>query len=126
MTDPAEPTGAEIFVYVAGPYTKPDPAVNVKRALDAGAELSSRGYVPYIPHLTHFRHMHSPADYEQWMREDFAWLKQCHVMLRLGGESSGADREHAYANRIKIPVVHSIDELDRLNKLAMVKGMFDK
>jgi hypothetical protein len=38
------------------------------------------------------------------MRMDFDWLRACDVLLRLPGESSGADREAALAREFGIAV----------------------
>ena len=82
-----------IKVYVAGPYSKGDIAVNVRNAIQVGEKIASFGMIPYIPHLTHFWHLlHShPVDY--WYRYDFHWLDVCDCLLRLPGESHGADEE---------------------------------
>ena len=93
-------------VYVAGPYTRPDPCVNTKRAVDAGQELLDAGLVPFVPHLTHFWHTMRPNDYKVWLAYDLHWLRQCEVLLRLSGESSGANKEVTEAERLGIPVYH--------------------
>jgi len=82
-----------VKVYIAGPYSKGDIAVNVRNAIQAGEKIASFGMIPYIPHLTHFWHLlHShPADY--WYQYDFYWLDVCDCLLRLPGESQGADEE---------------------------------
>lgn len=98
-------------IYVAGPYTKPDPVVNTRKAIEAANELFDLGYAPYVPHLTLFWHFAFPRPYEDWMRLDFQWVKQCDALLRLPGESSGADREVIVAQEAGIPVFRSIYEL---------------
>lgn len=95
-------------VYVAGPYTKGDVAVNVKRALDAGQQLAEWGFVPFVPHLTHFWHLQHPRDYDWWMGYDMEWLTLCHALLRLPGDSLGADAEVRHALASGIPVFHTI------------------
>ncbi len=45
------------------------------------------------------------------MEIDFAWLESCDVVLRLDGESSGADREVEHAKNKGIKVVYSFIEL---------------
>lgn len=98
-------------VYVAGPYTKPDPCVNTHNAIRAAEELWDAGFVPFVPHLTHLWHTVSPRPYEDWLAYDLHWLQGCDALLRLPGESSGADKEVAYARTRGIRVVHSIAEL---------------
>jgi len=98
------------YVYVAGPYTGGDVVQNVRRAMTAANDLLVAGYTPHVPHLCHFLHLLNPQPYEVWMRLDFAWLEKCDVMVRLSGESSGADREELAARKLGMPVV-LIDEL---------------
>lgn len=100
-----------IKVYVAGPYTKGDVAQNVAKAIRAANDLVNLGFYPFVPHLTHFWHLICERPYEDWLRLDLAWIEDCHVILRLPGESSGADGEERFAAKKGIPVVHSIEEL---------------
>ena len=95
-------------VYIAGPYTKGDVAVNVRRAIQAGQEILDAGHSPYIPHLTHFWHFLIPAPWEQWIKHDEAWIGVCHAVLRLEGESVGADGEVKLAESLGIPVFHDM------------------
>lgn len=98
-------------VYVAGPYTKGDVAQNVKLAIAAGDRLIGLGFAPFIPHLSHFQHMLYGRPYETWLALDFEWLRACDAVLRLAGDSAGADREVALAIELKIPVFNYVHEL---------------
>jgi hypothetical protein len=98
-------------VYVAGPYSGGDTVANINRAIFNGDWLLSLGYVPFIPHLTGFWHLIHPHKYEDWLAYDMAWLRMCDAILRLPGESPGADREEQEAMRIGIPVFLSVPEL---------------
>jgi hypothetical protein len=98
-------------IYVAGPYTKGDVAVNVRTAVRAGIEIIKAGHAPFVPHLCHFMHYLEPHHYEIWMAQDFEWVRACHALLRLPGESSGADREVALAEALGIPVYRDMSEL---------------
>ena len=100
-----------MIVYVAGPYTTPDVAINMKNAMDAAAQLIEIGYTVVVPHLSHFLHMNNPQPYETWMRMDLEILEKCDAVLRIFGESPGADRETARAYELGIPVYRSIEEL---------------
>ena len=101
----------KIFVYVASPYTKGDVAVNVRVNVEAGDKIARLGFVPFIPLLTHFWHMLFPHPYEFWTAMDLHWIYNCDALLRLPGESSGADAEVAYAQRLGIPVFYTIEAL---------------
>ena len=100
-----------IRVYVAGPYTKSDPAVNTRNAVDLGSVLLDTGYTPFIPHLTHLWHLIHPRPYGEWLDYAMQWLSQCDVVFRMNGESNGADKEVQFALASGIPVVYSIAEL---------------
>jgi len=98
-------------VYIASPYTKGDTAINVKRQLDTFDILMDKGYFPFAPLYSHFQHMAHPRPYEDWMTYDLEWILVCDCVLRLDGESSGADREVAHAKEHGIPVYYSLEEL---------------
>lgn len=98
-------------VYIAGPYTKGDVAINVRNAILIADAVYQLGYHPYIPHLTHFWHMLCPKEYEQWLAVDLIWLRECDVVLRVPGESNGADKEVEAALEMGMLVFYSLEEL---------------
>lgn len=100
-----------IHVYIASPYTKGDVALNVARSFMMADELINHGFAPFSPLTCHFQHMMFPQEYETWMKLDLAWIGKCDALLRLDGESSGADREVEYANKKGIPVFSSLNAL---------------
>lgn len=93
-----------IFIYVAGPYTRPDPVVNTSRAIQFGNWLLDRGYRPFIPHLSMYQHFLQERHWQEWLDIDFDWIQKCDVLIRMPGESAGADQEVTLAERSKIPV----------------------
>src|SRR5450759_4984708 len=99
-------------VYVAGPYSQGDVAVNVRNAYAAANHLADLGFAPFVPHATHFWHLLFPRPYEFWLELDNQFLPCCQAVLRLPGPSSGADREVALAASIGIPVFTDIDALE--------------
>lgn len=98
-------------VYIAGPYTKGDVAENVANAMDFADQLMAQGHVPYVPHLSHFQNLMWPHPYEDWTKLGLAWLAQCDAVLRLPGESNGADVEVLEAQRLGIPIYYDISDL---------------
>ena len=98
-------------IYVSGPYTKPDPVENTHKAIQVGNRLRDAGHFPFIPHLTLLWHSVTPKPYDFWMEYDFEWVKACDAVLRMPGESSGADREVALAEQLGIPVFYSEADL---------------
>jgi hypothetical protein len=98
-------------VYVAGPYTIGDPAVNTRNMILACDMVLESGFVPYCPLLTHFWHFISPKHYQVWCAYDLVWVEACDCLLRIPGESSGADKEIEYALKLNKPVFYSIQEM---------------
>lgn len=100
-------------VYIASPYSAGDAEENVMRQIEVANVLLNAGLCPYVPLLTHFWHARTPRDYEDWMRLDAEWLRCSDVVLRLPGESAGADREAALARELGIPVLPSVGNVLR-------------
>jgi hypothetical protein len=101
-------------IYVAGPYTKGDVAQNVRAAANVYDYLGRMGHTPFNPHLTHFQHMLFPQPYEFWLAQDMEWLKVCDAVFRLDGESSGADKEVAWAVEHGLPIYYSVFDVPRV------------
>ncbi len=98
-------------IYIAGPYTMGDVAQNVRNAVFAGDKLWDMGYVSIIPHLFHFWHYISPKGWQEWMDMDIVLLGKCDGLLRLDGESKGADIEVTLAKDLNIPVYYDIKDI---------------
>ena len=111
-----------IKVYIASPYTLGDIAVNVKRQIDAVDELMNYGFAPFAPLYSHFQHMVHPRPYEDWVDVDLEWVKVCDCVLRLDGESKGADGEVNLAQTMGKPIFYSVEDVaiyyGELNKTA--------
>lgn len=105
-------------IYIAGPYTRGDTAQNVRNAIVAGNNVAALGHTPYIPHLTHFWHMLIPRPIEFWYRFDIEWLKVCDAVLRLPGESKGADEEVRIAKDMDKPVYENFADIPRARGLV--------
>ncbi len=98
-------------VYIAGPYTRPEPVENVRRAIAVADELLAAGHLPYLPHLTMLWNLVAPKPVAAWYDYDLRWLPACDCVLRIPGESTGADAEVAEAERLGIPIYHSVGEI---------------
>lgn len=98
-------------VYIASPYTLGDTGENVKKQLEAADILIDMGFCPVAPLLMHFMHIFRPRPYGDWMELDCEMVLRSDVLLRLPGESPGADKEVTLAKRRKIPVVYGYKEL---------------
>jgi len=100
-----------IKVYIASPYTDTDQAQAVKTQIDAAEMLYERGFNCYVPLLSHFTHMIHPRKYSHWIEIGLDWVSSCDCLLRLPGESRGADKEEQLARKMNLPVFHSIKEI---------------
>lgn len=103
-------------VYIAGRMTNGGQANGydidaIRHAITINNQLVERGYAPFCPQLSVFAEMLHPVSYEAWLGMDLTWIEVCDVVLRLPGESKGADREVAHATSKGIPVVASVGEL---------------
>jgi hypothetical protein len=102
----------KFMVYIAGPYTGGDTEENVKKAVEAGNYIRRESWwniVPVIPHLLHLAHSIEPKAYGYWMAWDLDLLARCDALLRLPGDSPGADIEVKTAMDWGMPVVYDID-----------------
>lgn len=98
-------------VYIASAYSLGYQVENIRVAIDAGNTLADLGFLVYIPHLNftwHLVYHHEPMF---WYEHDLGWLRVCDAVLRLPGESWGADQEVREAERLGIPVFTDIDAL---------------
>lgn len=94
----------ELLIYVAGPYTHPDPVSTTRVAVDAFEVLVEGGFTPFVPHLTLLLDLIHPHPADFWYAYDLRLLLRCDVLLRLPGYSPGADREVEFAQAHGIPV----------------------
>lgn len=104
-------------IYIAGPISRGDLKHNLQQARDAGLALLQAGFAPLIPHLTCFFANDFPellpagTTHEDWMAVDLPWVACADAILRLPGESKGADAEEALAKSLDIPVFYNVDDL---------------
>ena len=101
----------KVRIYIASPYTIGDQAQNVKVQLDMFDKLRKLGLIPFAPLWSHFQHIVHPLSYDEWLEWDFRWLEMCDFVLRLPGESRGADMEVKHAEEKGITVFYGLDDL---------------
>lgn len=92
------------LVYIAGPYTNPDPVLNVRRACVVADELVKAGAAVVVPHLSMLWHLTSPASIDEWYERDLDVLAHCDALVRFYGPSTGADREVEFARDLDLEV----------------------
>jgi hypothetical protein len=90
------------LIYVAGPITR-DPFGCVRQSLDAWERLRALDAVPFCPQWSVLPEMVKQRHYEEWMAYDFDVIAHCDALVRLPGESPGADREIEHAETVGIP-----------------------
>lgn len=102
------------YIYLASPYTHPDPSVQRQRYHDvtlAVAQLVDAGHIVYSP-IAHFHpiaELHSlPGDYTFWSRINTAMLRGAQALhvLQLDGwkHSKGVQAEIDLALRLELPI----------------------
>lgn len=112
-------------VYVAGPFRSMNAngklnawgvQQNVMRAMAMGLEVFKRGHAALIPHSNtmFFSDADGCAD-SVWLDADIELLNRCDAVLVTPDweRSSGARAEVAHARERGIPVLLSLEELDR-------------
>lgn len=113
-----------MLVLIAGPYqsgTGGDPekmAANLRRLEEAAWPVFQAGHVPMIgewvalPVLASAgASVHDPLAGEVMYPTAQRLLQHCDAVLRLPGESTGADQDVAIARERGIPVYHDVAEL---------------
>ncbi len=120
-------------IYTAGPIRKGNIWENVAQADDAMLALMMAGFSVINPMLSCWAGAASDENLEAircgcrphplahggfrklgaepWLTMDLELVKRSDAVLRLPGESSGADGEVAHARSLGIPVFHSVDEV---------------
>lgn len=108
------------WVYIAGPITIGDTHRHVHVAMGTWRWLFDRGCTPICPHWSALQQMAFPMDLDRWLEYDLRLLSACDALLRLPGESKGADREVEFARDHGIPVFDRVDHM--MDCLFGVKG----
>lgn len=124
------------LIYIACPLTRGDTTENVARADAAMLALMRAGFGVHNPALScyagaagemiasdkrdlpHFIFPDAKAHgdfrsitHADWLTMDKIIVSRCDAVLRIPGESTGADIETAHAAELGIPVFHTLHEL---------------
>ena len=98
-------------VYLSGPITKGDREHNFAQACDAQKRLMLAGFAVLNPMLS----MQLPGAWDiphaTWIENDLPWIEDADILLRLPGDSVGADTEVNHALEHEINVIWDIDAL---------------
>jgi len=99
------------LVYIASPYTIGDVAENVANQEETAHKILDIGHCPIVPLLSHYLHIRRQRKYEDWIKMDMAIIPRVDVVLRLPGESKGADREVELAKELGIRIIYDLKDL---------------
>lgn len=105
------------LVYVAGPITG-DPFGCVRQAAEAFDRCRAAGVVPFLPQLSVIHEMVRPLPYEAWLDYDRDVIRHCEALVRLPGDSPGADSEVALAHQLRLPVFDAPEDWPLLERWA--------
>jgi hypothetical protein len=94
------------LIYIAGPYTLPDPVLNLHRALEVAEEVEHIGGAVLVPHLSMIWHIVSPDEEIVWYERDLQQMARCDAVVRFPGDSVGADKEVKEAERMGLPIFY--------------------
>jgi len=79
------------------------------------------GFLPFAPLYSHYIHERHQKSYDAWMETDYEWIDVCDCILRLPGESGGADLEVKYAQKTGKLVFYTLKELVEYFKSNLMK-----
>jgi hypothetical protein len=106
------------WCYISGPYSKGDTGNNVNVAMNQWAWMKEThpNILTICPHWSHFQHILTPLDYEVWIEYDLDLIETLSrsgpgCILRMSGESEGADCECALAEKLGVPIVRTAKQL---------------
>jgi hypothetical protein len=117
----------KLLVYVAGPISKGDIVENCRQAHDAGMALIRAGLSVIVPHGNCFWGNVTLANadafvpevqpgglgHAAWVGMDLEIVRRCDAVLRLPGDSVGADLEVAEAAAMLMPVFGTVEGVVR-------------
>ena len=98
------------MVFISGPISS-NALSCVRESVPVYKAFMDQGAVPVGLQFGIIAEMVDPFTYEEWMDYAFGLIDHCSALVRLPGESSGADREVAYAEALGIPVHYAPEEL---------------
>ena len=115
------------IVYLAGPITLGDWEHNFCQGVSAQRHLMRDGYAVWNPMLSMMMSKKLEAlplglTHKDFEENDMPLVAVSNAVLRLPGESRGADNEIALALSLGIPVFHSIEELQECLPVSDVKS----
>lgn len=113
-------------VYVSGPLTSSGLEThNAREAITVAEELWQRGYQPFCPHLTVlWGFLYPEKPHAEWIEMDKGWVDVCDILVRIPGQSKGADMEveHAFSQNIPVFTLEWDDLLQEYDLQPLLKN----
>lgn len=100
-------------IYIAGPMAKPPMDDNIRRAMSTGEALMRLGFSFIMPQLCFYFAVHYPHSWKEWLELNKPLVLKSDGLIRLDGESEGADLEVSWATEAGIPVFRAVSEIER-------------
>jgi hypothetical protein len=97
------------LVYLSGAITRGDKNVNWFVAAQAQVALMRAGFAVINPMSSMLMPESVNIDWETWLLMDERIIEACDFLIRIPGDSDGADREVAHALALGIPVHYPQD-----------------
>jgi len=73
--------------------------------------LIDAGFAPFCTHLSWYLDQAGEIDHATWMEVDLPWVEVSDAVLRLSGESDGAEIETVRARSLGIPIFRGVAEI---------------
>lgn len=118
MSDFARPT-----IYIAGPYSSGQEA-GLRQAIEAFNKLADAGWSPFCPHLSFLPALHKERSWEEWMELCWPWVLRAEALVRLPGESEGADMEVSWARDVGKTIFDSVEDANEWMVYHVVNKMY--
>ena len=103
---------ARTKVYIAGPLSRGDRITNLAQGLQAYRTLMLHGFAPFCPHFSCLMPWFMDSvTHRDWLDADLPWVAASDAILRLPGDSVGADEEVEHARSLGLPIFYDINDL---------------
>jgi len=103
-------TKTPLKVYIACPITLDPDGTNFDNSCEAQRQLLAAGFAPLNPGLTMMLPGGQDIPHSTWMASCLPWVASADLLIRVHGESVGADDEVNLALNLGIPVYCSFDD----------------
>jgi hypothetical protein len=104
--------GLRPLIYIAGPMALGSMADNIRQAWEAAEKLRDAGFSPIVPHDSFFNSITGKRrSHAEWLEIDKPMVLASAAVLRLPGESVGADQEVEWARENGKSVWFDVDAL---------------